>query len=79
MLKPSLNQLRHGTSAEDVQTTMMRAELAACIDRLVIGDSVVGTQGTPVEVLGRLVQTVVFPELWEVRNELTARSKAESA
>ena len=45
----------------------------------VIGDSVVGTQGTPVEVLGRLVQTVVFPELWEVRNELTARSKAESA
>ena len=45
----------------------------------VIGDGVVGTQGTPVEVLGRLVQTVVFPELWEVRNELTARSKAESA
>ena len=44
----------------------------------VIGDSVVGTQGTPVEVLGRLVQTVVFPELWDVRNELTARSKAES-
>ncbi len=43
----------------------------------VIGDSVVGTQGTPVEVLGRLVQTVVFPELWEVRNELTARSQAE--
>ena len=40
----------------------------------VIGDAVVGTQGTPVEVLGRLVQTVIFPELWEVRNELTARS-----
>jgi tryptophan 2,3-dioxygenase len=44
----------------------------------VIGDAVVGTQGTPVEVLGRLVQTVVFPELWDVRNELTARSKAEA-
>jgi tryptophan 2,3-dioxygenase len=44
----------------------------------VIGDAVVGTQGTPVEVLGRLVQTVVFPELWEVRNELTALSKAEA-
>jgi tryptophan 2,3-dioxygenase len=44
----------------------------------VIGEAVVGTQGTPVEVLGRLVQTVVFPELWEVRNELTARSKAEA-
>ena len=44
----------------------------------VIGDSVVGTQGTPVEVLGRLVQTVFFPELWQVRNELTARSQAEA-
>jgi tryptophan 2,3-dioxygenase len=44
----------------------------------VIGDAVVGTQGTPVEVLGKLVQTVVFPELWDVRNELTARSKAEA-
>ena len=31
-----------------------------------------------VEVLGRLVQTVFFPELWDVRNELTARSKAEA-
>ena len=44
----------------------------------VIGDAVVGTQGTPVEVLGRLVQTVMFPELWEVRNELTARSKSDA-
>jgi tryptophan 2,3-dioxygenase len=43
----------------------------------VIGDSVVGTQGTPVEVLGRLIQHVFFPELWRVRNELTARSQAE--
>ncbi len=44
----------------------------------VIGDGVVGTQGTPVEVLGRLVQAVSFPELWDVRNRLTARSKADS-
>jgi len=43
MLKPSLHQLRHSTPAEDVQTTVMRAELAACIDRLVCGDSVVQT------------------------------------
>jgi tryptophan 2,3-dioxygenase len=43
----------------------------------VIGDSVVGTQGTPVEVLGRLVQKIEFPELWEVRNELTALSKVK--
>jgi tryptophan 2,3-dioxygenase len=43
----------------------------------VIGDKVVGTQGTPVELLGRLVSKTSFPELWEVRNELTALSKAE--
>jgi tryptophan 2,3-dioxygenase len=42
----------------------------------VIGDKVVGTQGTPVELLGRLVSNTSFPELWEVRNELTAFSKS---
>ena len=42
----------------------------------VIGDKVVGTQGTPVELLGQLVTKTAFPELWEVRNELTALSKA---
>jgi tryptophan 2,3-dioxygenase len=45
----------------------------------VIGDKVVGTQGTPVELLGRLVTKTSFPELWEVRNELTALSKEEGA
>jgi tryptophan 2,3-dioxygenase len=44
----------------------------------VIGDKVVGTQGTPVELLGKLVSKTSFPELWEVRNELTARSKREA-
>jgi tryptophan 2,3-dioxygenase len=43
----------------------------------VIGDGVVGTQGTPVEVLGRLIGNVTFPELWAARNELTALSKAQ--
>lgn len=42
----------------------------------VIGDKVVGTQGTPVELLGRLISKTSYPELWEARNELTARSKA---
>ena len=41
----------------------------------VIGDAVIGTQGTPVEVLGRLIHKVHFPELWHVRNELTALSQ----
>jgi tryptophan 2,3-dioxygenase len=41
----------------------------------IIGDTVVGTQGTPVEVLGRLIHKVFYPELWEVRNKLTALAK----
>ena len=44
----------------------------------VIGERVVGTQGTPVEVLGRLIHRVEYPELWDVRNELTAKSQAEA-
>lgn len=43
----------------------------------IIGDEVVGTQGTPVEVLGRLVHVVAFPKLWQVRNALTALSKRD--
>jgi len=37
----------------------------------VIGTGVIGTQGTPVEVLTRLIHKSFFPDLWEVRNELT--------
>ena len=36
----------------------------------------VGTQGTPVEVLGRLIHHSFFPELWDVRNELTALNRS---
>jgi tryptophan 2,3-dioxygenase len=37
----------------------------------VIGDSVVGTQGTPVELLGGLIKHRFYPELWQARNRLT--------
>lgn len=37
----------------------------------VIGGHVIGTQGTPVEVLGRRLDVRAFPELWDVRNTLT--------
>src|SRR5947208_2871344 len=37
----------------------------------IIGGDVVGTQGTPVEVMGRLIHHSFFPELWDVRNDLT--------
>jgi tryptophan 2,3-dioxygenase len=43
----------------------------------VIGGGVIGTQGTPVEVLGRLIHKSFFPELWNVRNELTALNPPE--
>jgi tryptophan 2,3-dioxygenase len=37
----------------------------------VIGGHVIGTQGTPVEVLGRRVDVRYFAPLWDVRNALT--------
>jgi len=43
----------------------------------VIGDEVVGTQGTPVELLGGLIKNKLYPELWQARNELTARATEE--
>ena len=43
----------------------------------VIGDSVVGTQGTPVELLGGLIKHRFYPELWQARNRLTALSNEE--
>lgn len=37
----------------------------------IIGHEVVGTKGTPVDVLARLISHKFFPELWRVRTELT--------
>jgi tryptophan 2,3-dioxygenase len=43
----------------------------------VIGAGVVGTQGTPVEVMGRLIHKSFYPELWDVRNTLTEMNPPE--
>ena len=43
----------------------------------IIGDEVIGTQGTPVELLGRLIKQRFFPELWEARNSLTELANEE--
>jgi tryptophan 2,3-dioxygenase len=40
----------------------------------IIGGHVIGTQGTPVEVLGKRIDVRFFPELWDVREEITGRS-----
>ncbi len=37
----------------------------------VIGHAVTGTKGTPVDVLARLIGHKFFPQLWQVRTELT--------
>jgi tryptophan 2,3-dioxygenase len=37
----------------------------------IIGHQVVGTKGTPVDVLAKLISHKFFPELWQVRTELT--------
>jgi len=59
----------------DERIVVWRARHFKVVER-VIGGSVIGTQGTPVEVLGRLMHKVFFPELWELRNELTSLSKS---
>ena len=41
----------------------------------IIGEDVVGTQGTPVELLAGLIKNKLFPELWKVRTQLTELAK----
>jgi tryptophan 2,3-dioxygenase len=41
----------------------------------IIGEDVVGTQGTPVELLEGLTRHKMFPELWTVRTQLTELAK----
>lgn len=58
----------------DERLTLWRVVHFKVVERI-IGGEVIGTQGTPVEVLGRLVHTQRFPALWKVRNELTEIAK----
>lgn len=41
----------------------------------IIGEDVVGTQGTPVDLLAGLIKNKMFPELWNVRTDLTELAK----
>jgi len=73
-----LYQLAEALIEWDERVTMWRVRHYKVVAR-VIGDAVVGTQGTPVEVLGRLIHKVFFPELWQARNQLTALSQTSPA
>jgi tryptophan 2,3-dioxygenase len=73
-----LYQLAEALIEWDERLTMWRIRHYKVVAR-VIGDQVVGTQGTPVEVLGKMIHHTFFPALWRARNQLTARAKEEEA
>jgi tryptophan 2,3-dioxygenase len=45
----------------------------------IIGGGVVGTMGTPVEVLQQRMQHIAYRELWDLRNEITSNASAPAA
>ncbi len=45
----------------------------------IIGGGVIGTMGTPVEVLHQRQQHLFYKELWEVRNQITAWANEQNA
>ena len=73
-----LYQLAEALIEWDERITMWRIRHYKVVARI-IGDQVVGTQGTPVEVLGKMIHHNFFPALWRARNQLTARAQEEEA
>ena len=71
-----LYQLAEALVEWDERITMWRIRHYKVVARI-IGDQVVGTQGTPVEVLGKMIHHNFFPALWRARNQLTSRAKEE--
>jgi len=69
-----LYQLAETLTELDERATLWRVRHFKVVERI-IGGEVVGTQGTPVELLGGLIHRSFFPELWKVRNRLTERAK----
>jgi tryptophan 2,3-dioxygenase len=64
-------QLAEGLMDWDQRLRVWRALHLRLVERIIGGD-VIGTQGTPVEVLGRRLDVRYFEALWDVRNRLTA-------
>jgi len=73
-----LYQLAEALTELDERLMLWRVRHYKVVARI-IGDEVVGTQGTPVELLGGLIKQTYFPELWAIRNRLTSRAIAEGA
>ena len=72
-----LYQLAEALTEWDERVTVWRFRHYKVVARI-IGDEVVGTQGTPVELLGNLIKQKFFPELWEARNRLTQLANEEA-
>jgi len=73
-----LYQLAEALTELDERLMLWRVRHYKVVARI-IGDEVVGTQGTPVELLGGLIKQTFFPELWAIRNRLTSRAIEEGA
>ncbi len=67
-------QLTEQMTTWDERAILWRFQHLKIVERI-IGGNVIGTQGTPVEVLGKRIDIRFFPELWQVRDEITRRSK----
>jgi tryptophan 2,3-dioxygenase len=67
---PDVFQVAEGLLDWDERLVRWRALHLKMVER-VIGGHVIGTQGTPVEVLGRRIDVRAFPALWDARNHLT--------
>jgi tryptophan 2,3-dioxygenase len=66
-------QLSEQMMTWDERTILWRFQHLKTVERI-IGGNVIGTQGTPVDVLGKRIDVRFFPDLWLVRDEITRRS-----
>ena len=67
---PLLMALAEGLTDYDQVFQVFKAQHFKLAQRM-IGLGSIGTGGTPMEVLERTLRDVFYPELWEVRNQLT--------
>ena len=68
-----LYQLAEQLITWDERAIVWRFQHLKTVERI-IGGNVIGTQGTPVDVLGKRIDVRFFPDLWLVRDEITRRS-----
>ena len=68
-----LYQLAEQLITWDERMILWRFHHLKVVERI-IGGNVIGTQGTPVEVLGKRIDVRFFPDLWTVRDEITRQS-----